>query len=98
MKLKKRNLLTAKDLPSQGEVVTIVNFIEAQTDFYAYELIVIRPKVGEAVIGLQKQSFNINSLIEILGDDTEAYKGKKLTLTPTEWNDTPVIRFSAAKQ
>jgi len=92
IKLQKRNLLQALELHGDGDEFTIIGLRESQSEFFKYDLCLKNKEGSSRILGLQAQSFNMDSLIELYGDNPEKWAGKKLVLYQSEWNNRPVIR------
>jgi hypothetical protein len=95
MKLTKRNLLRAENLQEDGRVMTITVFRKSEGQFADFDLVLKDGSKSEVVL-LQNQSFNINSLIDLFGDDSDKWTGKKVLVKPCTWHDMLVIRFFQA--
>lgn len=94
--LKKRNVLTPEMLSQDGDILTVVDLRPAESQFFAFELVCEMASGQQVTIGLQKQSFNVDRLIDIFGtDNTDMWKTKRIKAFPAEWNNRPVIRFEA---
>lgn len=94
-KLEKRNLMRPIDVPAEGLLCKVVELRESESGFYHYDLLLKEGKT-DWVIGLQKQSFNINQLIDLLGDDTDKWPKKEIRVVRGRWNDQDVLRFFPA--
>lgn len=94
MKLDKRNLLRPADLPHEGKTMVVVTLRKSEGDFADFDL-VLKDGAKEWVVLLQKLSFNSNSLIDVLGDESDKWPGKKLVVFPAQWKDIDVLRFRA---
>ena len=91
-KLEKRNLLRAVDIPHGGVRLKVVELRQSESGFFKWDLIVDDAGIT-SVIGLQNSGFNMNQLIDLLGDDPNGWPGKELHAIATKWNDQDVIRF-----
>lgn len=97
MRLTRRGLLTGKDIRAEGEIVTVIRLSvpDGQT-LYAYELQLKRANSDNACIGLQRQSINMDALIDALGDDPDKWPGKKIRLVPKSWENKLTLRIEEA--
>jgi hypothetical protein len=94
LQLKKRNLMTNEALPVQGLTIEIVEMRDSTSGFYKYDLICFDSAKHEVVFGFQAQSFNLDSLIDLMStDNTDAWRGKLVTARPTIYKDIKTIRF-----
>lgn len=99
IKFNKRNNILPENLPFEGVIFTVVGVRESESGMYAYDLVLRNKNTGdENIVGLQKQSFNVDSLITIFGtDNPEEWKLKDVKVVPGEWNKQKVVRFERAE-
>ena len=95
MKMQKRTNIQVEQLPFDGRIYVVVDVVPSESGFHAFDLkLVDKETRQEGVVGLQKASFNVDSLINIFStDNTDEWKLKELKLVPTTWNGQKVIRF-----
>jgi hypothetical protein len=92
IKLTKRGLLIAEELPREGEIFKVVRLQLSTGDFYKYDLLVKDSSGKIRSLGLQQQSINMDSLIDELSDNPELWSGKDIVIGQSQWNDRAVIR------
>jgi hypothetical protein len=92
-KLSRRGLLRPTDLPPDGKDFTVISFSPSEGDFYANDLKLRDDSGKQYVLGLQKTSFNVDSLIDLLGDITEDWPDQRICLYPSDWKGIDVIRI-----
>ncbi len=94
MQMTKRGLLRPGDLPVEGKEFKVIEFRPSIGDFFKYDLVLSDGQSKSTqILGLQQTSFNVDSLIELLGDETKDWPGNWIKLYPADWKGINVIRI-----
>jgi hypothetical protein len=97
-KMVKRNLIVASDLSADGDIYTVVLLRESESTFFKFDLVLKDARSIHRTLGLQAASLNMDTLISLLGDDSDKWPGQKIKLIQGSWSDKQVVRIAGVSE